>query len=213
MRFWDGDGGNTGWPGQLTRIARQAFDNTALARCREHDPRGLIIQRIFKKVLYFVYLRLMGLNFPRLTWLRRIVLRALLGQKLDDLYVEENVRITGYENLRIGNHVSLNHHCVLNCPGGLEIGDNVSIGHHTSILTTEHSFDDPDVPIRNQPILFMPVKIGCNIWIGARVTILAGVTIADGTVIGAGSVVTISIGEPDTIVAGVPARFIKRRLT
>ncbi len=80
-------------------------------------------------------------------------------------------------------------------------------------MTTEHSFDDPDVPIRNQPIPFKPVKIGCNIWIGARVTILAGITIADRTVIGAGSVVTKSISEPDTIVAGVPARFIKGRLT
>ncbi len=193
--------------------ARQACSNSALARCREHDPRGLIIRRVFEKVLYFVYLRLMGLNFPRLTWLRRIVLRALLGQALDGLYVEEHVRITGYEHLRIGNHVSLNHHCVLSCPGGLDIGDNVSIGHHTSILTTEHSFDDPDLPIRNQPVQFRPVKIGCNIWIGAKVMILAGVTIADGTVIGAGSVVTKSIAEPDTIVAGVPARFIKSRLT
>ena len=174
----------------MTRIARQAFDNSALARRREHDPRGLIIRRVFKKALYFVYLRLMGLNFPRLTWLRRIVLRALLGQVLDGLYVEEHVRITGYEHLRIGNHVSLNHHCVLSCPGGLEIGDNVSIGHHTSILTTEHSYDDPDLPIRNQPIEFKPVKIGCNIWIGAKVTILAGVMIADGTVVSAGSVVT-----------------------
>ena len=75
-----------------------------------------------------------------------------------------------------------------------------------------HPVCHPDVAIRNQPIQFNPVKIGCNIWIGAKVTILAGVTIADGTVIGAGSVVTSSISEPDTIVAGVPARFIKRRL-
>jgi len=48
----------------------------------------------------------MGLNFSRLTWLRRIVLRALLDQSLDGLYVEEHVRITGYEHLRIGKGMS-----------------------------------------------------------------------------------------------------------
>jgi acetyltransferase-like isoleucine patch superfamily enzyme len=170
------------------------------------------IRRLFKKLLYFVYLTLLSLNSPRLTGLRRVVLRALLDQPLEKLYVEEHVRIDCYEQLRIGINVSLNHHCVLSCPGGLDIGNDVSIGHGTSILTTEHSFDDSNLPIKNQPIQYKPVKIGSNIWIGARVIILAGVTISDGTIIGAGSVVTKSITEPDTIVAGVPARFIKKRL-
>jgi acetyltransferase-like isoleucine patch superfamily enzyme len=113
--------------------------------------------------------------------------------------------------LKLGHHVSINHNCFLFCEGGLEIGDHVAIGHNTTILTTEHSYDDPLVPIKEQPIKLLPVKIGSNTWIGAKVTILAGVTIAEGTVIAAGAVVTKSISEPDTVVAGVPARRIKRR--
>lgn len=165
-----------------------------------------------KKIYYFLYLRLMGLNFPRLTSLRRALLSRMLGQPLDELYVEEHVRIDGPSHLKLGSCVSINHHCVLSCVGGLEIGDYVSIGHRCSILTTEHGYDDSALPIKKQPVEYKPVKLGSNIWIGANVTILAGVEIADGTVVGAGSVVTKSIPEPDTVWAGVPARFVKNRL-
>lgn len=57
------------------------------------------------------------------------------------------------------------------------------------------------------------LQIGHDVWIGKGVTILAGVTsIGNGSVIGAGSVVTKNV-EPYTIVAGVPARVIRRRFT
>ena len=52
------------------------------------------------------------------------------------------------------------------------------------------------------------VRIGNNVWIGSRVQILKGVEIGDGAIIGAGAVVVSSV-TPSTIVAGVPAHFIK----
>ncbi len=48
---------------------------------------------------------------------------------------------------------------------------------------------------------------GC--WIGARAVILPGVTIGEGAVVGAGAVVTKDV-LPYTMVAGVPARMIKK---
>ena len=45
-------------------------------------------------------------------------------------------------------------------------------------------------------------------WIGSRVQILKGVRIGDGAIIGAGAVVVADVA-PYTIVAGVPAHFIK----
>lgn len=166
---------------------------------------------VAQKILYFLYFALMSGQFGTSVKLRRLVLRRLLRQELDYLMVQAHVHISQYRKLTIGNRVSINHNCFLFCEGGLEIGDAVSIGHNTSILTTEHSYDDRTLPIRDQPIKFMPVKIGSNTWVGAKVTILAGVTIAEGTVIAAGAVVTKSVTEPNTIVGGVPARFIKRR--
>lgn len=54
--------------------------------------------------------------------------------------------------------------------------------------------------------------IGNDVWIGDNVLILGGLKIGDGTVIGAGSVVTKDI--PDyTIVAGIPAKEIRKRFT
>jgi galactoside O-acetyltransferase len=53
------------------------------------------------------------------------------------------------------------------------------------------------------------IKICDNAWIGMNALILKGVTIGEGAIVGAGSVVTKDV-EPWTIVAGNPAKFIKR---
>jgi acetyltransferase-like isoleucine patch superfamily enzyme len=54
-----------------------------------------------------------------------------------------------------------------------------------------------------------PIKIGANVWIGFDSCVLPGVTIGDGAIVGARSVVTSDVA-PHTIVAGNPARFIRR---
>ncbi|HKX29160.1 MAG TPA: acyltransferase [Blastocatellia bacterium] len=54
-----------------------------------------------------------------------------------------------------------------------------------------------------------PIRIGRNVWIGFDSCILPGVTIGDGSIVGARSVVTRDV-EPYTVVAGNPARLIRR---
>jgi acetyltransferase-like isoleucine patch superfamily enzyme len=54
------------------------------------------------------------------------------------------------------------------------------------------------------------VVIGNDVWIGQAAFILSGVTIGDGAVIGARAVVTRDV-EPYSIVAGNPARLIRKR--
>ena len=54
-------------------------------------------------------------------------------------------------------------------------------------------------------------QIGNDVWIGHGVTILAGITVGDGAVVAAGAVVTKDVA-PYTIVGGIPARVIRRRV-
>lgn len=54
------------------------------------------------------------------------------------------------------------------------------------------------------------VTIGNDVWIGHGAVIMPGVTIGDGAIVGSSAVVTKDV-EPYTIVAGVPAKPIKRR--
>lgn len=54
------------------------------------------------------------------------------------------------------------------------------------------------------------IVVGNDVWIGYEAVILSGVTIGDGAIIGARAVVTKDV-PPYTIVAGVPARTIRKR--
>lgn len=64
--------------------------------------------------------------------------------------------------------------------------------------------------IKGHPATKGDVVIGHDVWIGYGVTILSGVTVGHGAVIGAGAVVSRDV-EPYSIVAGNPARVVKRR--
>lgn len=64
--------------------------------------------------------------------------------------------------------------------------------------------------IHGHPATKGDVIIGNDVWIGMDTLILSGVRIGDGAVVGARSVVTKDV-EPYTIVAGNPAKTIKKR--
>lgn len=61
-----------------------------------------------------------------------------------------------------------------------------------------------DLPIKGDTV------VGNDVWIGQNATILPGVHIGDGAIIGLGSVVGSDV-EPYTVVAGNPARTIRKR--
>lgn len=54
-----------------------------------------------------------------------------------------------------------------------------------------------------------PVRIGRAAWIGFDCCVLPGVTVGEGAIVGARSVVTADV-QPFTIVAGNPARLVRR---
>ena len=60
------------------------------------------------------------------------------------------------------------------------------------------------------PLLKPPIGIGDQAWICADAFVGPGVVVGEGAVVGARAVVTKNV-EPWTVVAGNPARFIKKR--
>lgn len=98
------------------------------------------------------------------------------------------------------------------------IGWNVSIGggnHDYLGLTTSPlwRFKVMDEGINDYKVNYekqKPCIIGNDVWIASNVVILRDVKIGDGAVIGAGAVVTQDV-EPYSIVAGIPAKKVKKR--
>ena len=111
-------------------------------------------------------------------------------------------------DLRAGAYTGFGIGCYI-CPG-VEIGNYTMIAAHTAILNTGHKHDRPGTPMIFTGGLPVKTIIGDDVWLGYRCLIFAGVTIGRGAIIASGAVVTKDV-EPMTIVAGVPARIVKRR--
>lgn len=93
---------------------------------------------------------------------------------------------------------------------GITVGENVRIASHCMMVAGNHRFDDPNRPICQQGLETKPIVIEDDVWVASRVNIMAGVRIGRGSVLAAGAVVTKDV-PPMSVVAGVPARVIKKR--
>ena len=112
----------------------------------------------------------------------------------------------------VGDRVAIGAGAFVGGQGGVRIGDDVIMGPGVRIFSENHAFEDVDRPIRAQGEHRAPTIIHDDCWIGAGATILAGVTVGAGCVVAAGAVLTRSV-PPYSIVAGVPARVVRSRLT
>ena len=114
------------------------------------------------------------------------------------------------DRLIIGNNVGISEYCLLQVRAELVIEDDVIIGPGVKIFTEEHVISDVSSLIRTSGVERKTVIIENGAWIGASSTILAGVRIGTGAVVAAGSVVKHDVPK-NSVVAGVPARLVKRR--
>lgn len=135
-------------------------------------------------------------------WFYRNIMKFHIG-KNGHIFMHCNFDSSG--GLSIGEYTVVNSKCRLDTRGGIKIGKNVSVSQEVIILTADHDFNSPDFAGRNRP-----VTIEDYVWIGTRAMILPGVTIGRGALIAAGAIVTKNV-EPFTMVAGIPAKFVKRR--
>lgn len=119
-----------------------------------------------------------------------------------DCYIMAPLYMNIAENIHIGNNVSINPYFRCMSAGEVFIEDGAQIAMNVSIVTNNHDFYDRKI------ITIRDVHIGKNTWIGTGAIILPGITIGENAIVGAGSIVTHDV-EPNTIVAGNPAKVIK----
>jgi len=157
--------------------------------------------------------------------------RSMKHQNIaDDVKLGENVKIFDFVNLygceigantkigtfveiqkgaKIGQNCKISSHSFI-CEG-VTIEDNVFVAHGVMFINDIYPrATNPEGALQTEadwkciPTL---VKKGASL--GSNATILAGITVGENAIVGAGSVVTKDV-PPNTIVAGNPARIIRK---
>lgn len=123
------------------------------------------------------------------------------GSIEDYSYINRNCLI---QNTTIGKFSSIADNCIIGLPSHPLDWVSSSPVFHKGMNSLKKNFYCHEYNSISQTL------IGNDVWIGSNVVIKSGITIGDGAVIGAGSIVTKDV-DPYTIVAGNPAKIIKKR--
>ena len=110
-------------------------------------------------------------------------------------------------HIEVGENFFANYNFIVLDGNYVRIGDNVWIAPNVGIYAAGHPLDVED-RIAGEEYAF-PVTIEDNVWIGGGVSIIGGVTIGKNAVVAAGSVVIRDV-PPDTLVAGNPAKVVRK---
>ena len=147
-----------------------------------------------------------ALNNSSTTQEMRERLSELIGNEID---TSTTLFVPFYTNfgrhIRLGKHVFINHACSFLDLGGITIEDHVQIGPRVNLITENHPVDPKD----RKSLDLQSIRVKQNAWIGANATILPGVTIGENSIVAAGAVVNKDV-PPNTIVAGIPAKIIRK---
>ncbi len=146
--------------------------------------------------------------------IRGFLCRSIFKECGDGIDVEPMAYFFSGSAISVGSRSGIGRSAYLSAiSGGGEIimGSNVMMAPEVVILTGQHAYDDTSVPMNRQGRRLAKVVIGDDVWLGYRAIILPGVTIGRGSIVGAGAVVTHDV-PPYSVVGGVPARIIKKRM-
>lgn len=178
----------------------------------------ILFRRIYSKVRgYFIKLKYMKTNIGRNT------------------YIDNTVQVHGWANLRIGENCTIGERTILTInnravsENQIAIGSNSYIGRNNffsagkritmkeftmtgnncAFVSSNHVFENPDIPYALSGATEESIEIGVNCWIGIGVMIIGNVKVGHGSIIGANSLINKDI-PPFCIVVGNPQRIVKR---
>jgi len=127
--------------------------------------------------------------------------------------IDDNTKIGTFveiqKNAFIGKNCKISTHTFI-CEG-VHIEDNVFIGHNVTFINDKYPRStNAEGELQDESdwkVVETFIKKGASV--GSSSTIMCGITVGENAIVGAGSVVTKDV-PADTIVAGVPAKVIKK---
>lgn len=137
-----------------------------------------------------------------------VVREQLEREKVDALY---RYRWHGDRSRLVLPDTAVVNNALFNLSGGtITVGEYAFFGHDVAILTGTH---DVEKFGRERQLAFprsgRDVRIGDGVWLASHVLVFGPVTIGEHAVVAGGSLVREDV-EPYTVVAGRPAKVIKR---
>lgn len=187
------------------------------------------------KKIYLMFLTFFIVPIPTIIGSKlRYFLYKKLFKKVNGIFIiGKHVNIMGFENIEIGRNTyfadytqvfahdkgailigdnfGINYNSQLGASfGKIVIGNNCAIASNCVLRASNHTFENPDIPFREQGHTYSEIILEDDVWIASNCVITANTKIGKSSIIGAGAVVTKDV-EPYSIMGGVPSKLIKKR--
>lgn len=188
------------------------LSRVTLGRRRSQDWLGEILFLLCNALYYGIARHMPYSPRPYSLGARRIryeVCRHMFRSCGVNVNVEHGALINGGHDIDIGDNSGIGLNAFISGP--LIVGRDVIMGPNCTFLSINRVTALTSVAMIGQG--FQPARppvIEDDVWIGANVTVLPGRRIGTGSIVAAGSVVASDV-PPYSVVAGNPARVIKRR--
>lgn len=161
-----------------------------------------IKRRIWSLISIFLF---RPFSLPFLNFWRIFILKTFGAKIAKGSVVYASAKIPSPWNLEMNSFSVLGPRVELHIDKTI-LGKKVTISQGTYLCSGSH-----DISSINKPFISAPIIIKDFVWIAAEAFIGPGVEIGEGAIVGARSVVTKDVAAW-TVVAGNPAKFIKKRI-
>jgi putative colanic acid biosynthesis acetyltransferase WcaF len=174
---------------------------------QNYQNRHTLSSKLLRVIWNFVWLFLFRPT-PRgmLYGWRRFLLR-IFGAKIGKgANILPSCKVWAPWNLTVGDFSCLSEDVDCYAVDKITIGAQAVISQEAFLCCASHDISSPIMELTCKPVV-----IGDNAWVAARAFVAPGVTVGEGAVVAACAVVTEDVA-PWSVVAGNPARFIKKRV-
>jgi putative colanic acid biosynthesis acetyltransferase WcaF len=160
---------------------------------------------LVRRVLWMFAQPLFQLS-PRTFFGWRAFLLRCFGARIGrEVHIYSSTTIYYPWNLSVGDYSALGEEALIYNLGSVTIGERVTVSHRAHLCAGTHDYVKTSLPL-----LKPPITVANDAWICTEAFVGPGVHVGEGAVVGARAVAMKDV--PDwSVVAGNPARFLKRR--